>query len=567
MKEIILSLLVAAAVLAGCSRQQQQQYPNSLLAEVPADTPYLLASGEPMPKELTQKFRESIRPVVDDLRARMDEILNELTQSNPDAAQQLRALVDEVMKLAASDGFKQIGLTRDDQLVIYGDGLYPVMRLTLTDAKAFRGFIDRLMSKAGIVISPHSHQGSDYWRVPLGGLVALAGIGGGEFDVALTTPDRETETLTTLFDSRKPDQSVAQAGTVGGLVKQYGFTDNATGFVDSVRLAELVLGNGSDTPGLLADLGVAPDELTPECRAELRGFAGKVPRLVFGYDRLAKDRVGTRGVVEMAPDLAADLEGWTAPVPGLGAESDARLTLGFGLDAGKAMATVKGWMNAAAKRQFACQSLAQVDWAGKAGQVNSAPLFMVGNPKGMVLRLDDVSVDELPEGQALSSANVHVKASVVMLLDNAQTLPAMAKSFVPQLQSVDIPKDGTPVQLPKELLEGIDEPAFAAANDTVLGLSIGDGGEERLKHAMAAKHAGHPPVFHMAFDAGWFYGQMAKWLPKIAEETSEPDSDTGKELNQQARMMEVYAKLFDRLDYRIEFTDRGIEFVQDVTMQ
>lgn len=565
MKKILLSLLVATAALAACSRQQQ--FPNALLDEVPADTPYLLAGGEPMPAELMHRFRESFRPVIGDFRERIQDALNELTKSDPEAAQQFRALMDELAKLASSDGLKQIGVSRDDRFVLYGDGIFPVMRITLSDAQAFRGFIDRLMSKAGIVISPRSHQGSDYWRVPLGPVVVLAGIGGGEFDAAVATPDRESATLATLFDSRKPGRSVAQAGTVADLVKQYGFTDNATGYIDSVRLAELMLGNGGEIPGLLADLGVAPDELTPECRSELRGLVGKVPRLVIGYDRLTADSMDTRGIVEMTPDLAGDLEGWTAPVPGLGTGSDARLTLGFGLDAGKAMATVQGWMKAAAKRKFACHSLAEVDWADSASKINSAPLFMVGNPKGMVLRLDDVSVDDVAQGQPLSGANVHVKASLVMLMDNAQTLPAMAKSFVPQLQSVDIPKDGTPVQLPKDLLEGIDEPAFAAANDTVLGLSIGDDGEKRLKAAMGARPAGHPPVFHLAFDAGWFYGQMAKWLPKIAEETSGPDSDTSKEMQRQARMMDVYAKLFDRLDYRIEFTDRGIEFVQKVDLR
>lgn len=547
-------------LLSGCGREEptpEPDYPNPLLAHVPAGTPYLLASGKPMPKALNERFREAFQPLLDEVRADLDAQFGAMADTDPETAARLRAALDRVLALAEDGSLKRAGLTRDDRVVVYGNGLLPVLRMSVSDPEAFRAYVTEIAGAAGAELPVASHGDVSYWRGEFGPVLVAAGLEDGLFSLGVGPIEGADALLVHLFDAPPPTET-ATAGLVD-MVDHYGFTAHGTGYLDSVRLAELLVGEA----GLLDDMGVLPAEFTPACRSEIREFAALAPRMVMGYDALEEKRMALRSVLELNDALAGEVAEWAAPVPGLAPSDDALMVLGFGLEGVKAAGSMQRWLRQAGQREFACSALNGADWAAAAGAINTGPLYMVGNPRGFVLRLDGLEIRDLQAG------DVSVDGSVVMLLENAQTIPAMAKGFAPGLQDLDIPLDGTPVALPEQATEQLNHPAFAAMTDTLLGVAVGGNGESGLRAAMRAAPGDPPPVFHASLDAGWFYGLLAEWLPRVAEmaETEEGDAEGLEELERSAVMMQAYADLFDRLHYSIVFTGNGVEFAQEVILQ
>ena len=92
-----LCVATAVALIAGCSKPEESP---SLLQYVPADTPYVFASTEPMPDSLADKLEPTIDEVLEAyqriIRHAMAEELVELSaeEDGAEKAEKLQALVD-----------------------------------------------------------------------------------------------------------------------------------------------------------------------------------------------------------------------------------------------------------------------------------------------------------------------------------------------------------------------------------------------------------------------------------------------------------------------------------------
>lgn len=563
-KYVLCAIVGAMIFAAGCERapETEPEYPNALLLRVPADTPYVIASGKPMPEAFTERLGEMLRPLFEDLRGDVGSMLSELEEEQPEIAGRVRAALDRAFELAHDDGLEAVGLTREDRFVFYGNGLMPVMRFSVTDPEAFNGFISEVLGAADVDPPTAEHAGVEYWRGEFGPALLAAGLDDDVFSLGLSAMDRSQAMLDHLFADAGPEQSLGAAGTLSAALERHGFLPHGAGYVDTVRITDLLIGDGRSDAGLLDELDAAPDDFTPACRAEIRELVANAPRTVFGYDVLTGRQVASRSVLELKPWLAEELAGWSAPVPGLGITGDARVAFGFGLDGVKAANALQKWFREAGQREFACAGLNEADWADTAGKINTGPLYMAGNPKGFVLRLDELEIGDLEAGDVKGSG------SLVMLLENAQTLPAMARSFVPELQGYDIPADGTPVPLPEQATDQLGMPGFVAMTGTLLAISVGEDGEPKLRSAMEAPSADPAPLLHVGFDAGWFYGRLAEQMPRFAERAGEElEPEAREELLRSAEMLRIYGEIFDELSYRVVFTENGVEFAQDVTLQ
>lgn len=564
----LIAAVLLIAIVVACGREEPEpEFPNPLLAQVPADAPYLFANGEPLPEGFTQRWERAIKPLFDDMKSNLDSSFSELEEKHPDVARRLRAALKELLTIADEDGMKAAGFTYEDKAVFYGDGLMPVMRMTLTDPEAFRDYIGRVLNAAEIQVPTAEHNGVEYWRGELGPALLVAGIDGNVFSAGVKPMDQQDRLLAHLFGDGSPERSAAEAGTLSAMVDDHGFLRHGAGYIDSVRLASLLIGEGPDSPGLLDSMEIMPVELSSECRGELKDIVAKAPRMVFGYDAVSDDRMKVRSVLELEPAIAQEMAGWAAPVPGLGTSDDARIVFGYGVDFVKAGNSLQNWFRQAADREFACAMLNSVQWRKSAGQVNTAPLYMAGNPKGMVMRLDELEIDHLSLDDEAQQAEFTIKGSMVMLFENAQTLAAMAKGFIPGLQNFDLPADGTPVPLPDQARDHFDQPAFIAMTDTVMGVSVGEDGENTLRAAMQAPVAESPPILDMVFDAGWLYTKMADWMPKLAEQGEDLDPETREQMKQSAEALRTYGEIFGRLRYSIALTERGVTFRQDIALR
>ena len=128
---------------------------DTILRYIPADTPYVLASVEPLPDELMDK----IEPRVDEILQSYQTVLREIVaakqqemsdeQRESEEAQRMAAVIDELAGLLSLEGLRGAGLGRDAAGAIYGNGLLPVVRFELTDGALFDAAISRIEEQAG----------------------------------------------------------------------------------------------------------------------------------------------------------------------------------------------------------------------------------------------------------------------------------------------------------------------------------------------------------------------------------------------------------------------------------
>lgn len=559
----ISTFLLAAVFLTACGDEPQTA--AKLLSRVPADTPYLIASGEPVPEALGKRMRSVLQPMMEDMNAGFGNLVQTLEKTDPEAAERMQAVMAELMPVFRSEeGLKQAGLSREDNFVVYGHRLMPVVRIAPSKPEVFEDWVHSVFEAAKFTPESVQHQGVDAWRVALGPTRLVAGMDDGVYSVALTLPSRLDATLEHLFNGDAIDKSMAEGGKLTAVRDHYGLLPNMTGYLDFVRITELLLGEGQNSKSLIVELGGEAPALTPACKAEMIGFAGRAPRAVWGYQEFGEDYMEGTAVLELAPALAAELQSWTVPIPGLGTDSEALLQFGLSLKALTAAESIRGWLSSLAQREFACAKLAEIPWTMAAGQINTGPLYMVGNPHGLVFQLYDLKVDM----QSMQDSKVN--ANVVFAMENPRSVKALLANVLPQLQSLQIPADGNPVPLPGDLAPQFDKPAFVAMTDHLLGVSVGVESDQRLATAMSADVVEHAPFMQFQFDAQWLYSSLAEVIPKSPAPTaaSEEERLRIEAANRRtAELMRAYAEIYDRMAVRVMFTENGIEMPSRVTFQ
>jgi hypothetical protein len=103
----------------------------------------------------------------------------------------------------------------------------------------------------------------------------------------------------------------------------------------------------------------------------------------------------------------------------------------------------------------------------------------------------------------------------------------------------------------------------AAMTEKMLGVSIGAGEEAKLGDMMKID-AAQQPLF-VAGGKGEVYHVFAQYMRKMTASMSDPAAKQSME--QQAKMMDMYADWFKRLDVHVELTETGIELLETVDMQ
>jgi hypothetical protein len=156
-----------------------------------------------------------------------------------------------------------------------------------------------------------------------------------------------------------------------------------------------------------------------------------------------------------------------------------------------------------------------------------------------------------------------IAAVIAIGSDDPASLLAMAGTFAPDIAKAGLKPDGVPKALPTLPNLPINAPLFAAMTDKLLAISIGTGEDAKLATAMKLDDAQQPLFAGGA--KGEVYHLIAQTMRKGAKAASDPDAQ--KMMEQQAKMMDMYADWFKRADIRVELTEQGIELHETVDMQ
>jgi hypothetical protein len=547
-----------AVGITGCKKKVE----GTMLSFVPADTPYVVANIEPLSKSYTDGVAAKFAPLAGMYEQMIDDGLAALASAPDDTSKRVGvALLTELKGKISLAGMESLGFTPQAHSAIYGIGLAPVMRIELKDPDAFKAFLARVEKRADTQIPTAKIADQTFWRFGKTGspLVGLAILQGNQLVISMIPADASVGLVKQLFGITPPAKSMADAGTLEALNKQFGFTPNGSGYLDMQRFMQALLdAKAGVEKEYVAALGGKGEAATPECRAELLGIAANFPRMVVGYTKLDPNAMEMRFLVEAKPELAKAMSSLVAPVPGLGTSSDAMIDFGASANLGKLIDFANAQANAVAAAPYKCAELAELNQSFaklKQSMSNPQAYMVAGMLKGFRVALS--RYEAAPGGMP------QVAGKVLIASDNPQGLVSLAQTTLPQLSAMKLAANAAPVALPAGLAPPGVPAAYVAYTDKALGVSIGEGEQAALPAFLAAAPADPAPAFVVSY-GGKFFELLATNMAATA--AMAPEDQRAKLDRQMALMRDVYGKVLKRTEMSLLFTDRGIELKQTMLL-
>lgn len=564
----ILAVSVCASLaLAACDKSDDKPATSaaytaadSLLNYIPADSPYVMASIEPLPDDVMDKLEPKIDRMLLAYQGMLEELVvmletkAEAGDGDSADAEKAVAVIAEFSELMSMDGMRSAGFDRDSTMAIYGNGLLPVLRVELSDGALFEAALNRIEERAGERMDIATIAGNSVRYVVADDLKILVAILDKQLVVSMAPAVYTDEQLGSLLGFTGVGANIAEAGVLQQIAGEYGFNDYFVGYFDIAGIAETFI---SGPTGLDEDLFATFDEREPlsgVCQAEAREVAGIAPRVVMGYTGITPEQFDSTIVVEMREDLAAGLATIPAGVPGLGGDMGGLMSFGLSMNIKTMRDFVEARVEALEADPFECELFADLqDTAAQARMGLQQPTMpMVYDFRGFV------GVIEAIEGLDLTTQAppTSVDGQFLLAMDNAPALVSLGAMMNPQIAEIGIEPNGKPVRLNTPEAQMLGGEVFVAMTDDALAMSIGEGSESKLGDVLKAPLSEDGTFFNFSMDAGRYYEFMSEAIAAAEDDDENPMSPEFRAAMQE--VMLAGADFYDRITFDTRFTEKGI---------
>lgn len=555
MKMLLAAL--ACALLISCSKDA----PDSPLAYVPADTPYVFAALEPLPPDLRAQMYRQASTVIESNMPIYRDMAENLADEHPRFGRVMNVLLDEFEGKTIEQVFAANGVNPAGQWLIYGLGFSPVERIQLADPAAFEALLTRLEKAWGEPVPRVTVEDVKVRKLALddSGLALYAAIRGDEAIFAFLPVNQNQAMLRTALGLDLPENSLADSDALAKLADARGYSMHGLGYLDVTRLPGLLLQGGDPLLGQL----VSNDEVDmtlfeSQCRADLQRIAARMPMFSFGYSGIDQNQYSVRTHVRLAPDIVAAFSGLEVPLPGLGANSDAM----FDMAAAWPIAAMEQFLgkqvDAIQAQPFTCPKLAKLnqmadDLGPRVGMLGIVPWT---NLRGMRIRLDRLDLKGLIAGDSESLQN---QAAILLASTQPAGLTAMAQTSLSDLFAAPLEPDGDPVALKSSYLDEAGVEASVAMTDQAVAVAVG---EDKAKLLDEVLHApiGQAGLLMRVHVSGSLYRNLFGTLldvMKKQQSEAEADDDESADVITDSNLAQIRAvrKQMENLEYA-EFTMR-----------
>lgn len=566
-KSGLVLLTIVTVTLSACSKQPGEASASALVSSegllkyVPADTPYLLATPVALPDDVLDKLEPQVDVTLHMYPALIKAILTSVIASKEAAGEDAGELqdaipfVDELGSLLSIEGLRAAGIDRDSRVVMYGVGVLPVIRTTLSDGTLLEAAFARLeeaaankMSVATIGNYEYRFAGDDEGRV-------IVAIMDNELVISVVSAELSEDQLKTVLGLTLPEENIAETRTLKHIADKYGFKDYLVGFMDIERFASVFLDDQSGVNAeLLSMIDYDDSKMSDACKNDLRSIAGVMPRIVIGYTDVNIEKLSSKAVFELRQDLAAGISTMTGPVPGLGSDQGGLFSMGMSTDLLAARDFYAGRLDAMEADPYECEEFFDFQATVAAGrEILAQPVPPVAYGfKGFLAVVEDIEGLDLQNEIPPTSIDMRLLVSI----DNAEGLLAMGAMFSPELAALDLEPDGEPVRLEMGQLAALGQTVHIAMTDDAIAVSVGEGTEDRLGAMLAASVNDPSPFMAFEMDAARYYDSIGDAMMTDGD----GDIESMQELQEAMQaMMNMAKESLSRLSITVDFTEHGIE--------
>ena len=566
----ILPIAAVFAALFACTQDADEVAPG-LLQHVPADTPYAFVTSKLLPGDLRDRLGKHYALQLASQRAafaRVRQQLEETEGAGPmaDKGRQLFAVLDALFaELEGRDSvaaLRELGIEPVTRSVFYGIGVLPALRVEIADASKLNALLDRVEQRAGVSALRAELAGQAYRRIDLG-----------EVDMVLAVTDRHLvgglladplfdRDLPLLLGQSMPDRSLAEAGDIKTLIERYAFTGYGEGFVKLDKLVATLLGEGSArNREVIQALGAMQAPVSDGCMQLTRQIVAGMPRMVMGVKSADRHQMVARGIWESSPPVAAYLQKLAAPVPGVGAAHNGLLAFGVGLDLPQLRNAIEALLRFVSANGATCEWVDPDTLQAVMPQLNLALGPMTAGIKGFNLQIDDIVIDP----QTLEPTDV--RAGLLAAVDDPRGIFALGAMFNPALAAIEIPSDGSFVELPGELgLEQGTPPLKVAVRERALLLLAGGASADLAAKLVNAVAVTPSPLFAVDYGVHQLVERFGEVMERAVTDLGvQGEEEMAAELRDQLTSFRLQAQVFDRLRISVHASADGM--VMDQVME
>ncbi len=455
---LVLVVLVAVAVALATGVFTSRTSGNDLdelLSYVPADSPVVMVGqSEADYAEMSSKTLKNMNP--NDLKP-----ILELFDAHEEGsgAQLVRWLIDDYVQVGAEQGqeglVERYGLNPTGPYGFYISGVAPVLRLSLTSPEPLKAVLAEAAQETGVTAEEGTLGSATLytWTLNEDELTIELGLALDERSMTLSLLSSNDSPEAQMLRFARQPQVEPLAGTerLKQLRADYGDADQFMGYIDFEQLiTAFLLPDHNSTgrelhawfPDMKENMG---EELTEACR-----LSKHMPRVTMGSDSYAIDgdelsqdlsflwQIENEGVVTSLQKLQGH-------VPGYARNADDKLAAyALGLNVSQLVPVLTDFWTQFTTAEFQCEQLQAMQQ--QAQSYNPAMLAMgtamVDSVRGAGIALFNIEASDATPAGLDGSVLVSISS------ENPSALASMVRSFVPGMAGLNIPSDGTAVEIP-----------------------------------------------------------------------------------------------------------------------
>jgi hypothetical protein len=311
---------------------------------------------------------------------------------------------------------------------------------------------------------------------------------------------------------------------------------------------------------------------TAACQKELMSITKTWPRTVFGYTQFEVAtkpmKMTMRMLVENTdPAYMQELQKLRGFIPANLLQPDSKpvFGMGFGFNVDALTPVASKVISDFTQKDYQCQPLA----AAKQKLITSNPLLAMGMMTGMAAGVQGISATildfdgDLKMTQQGAQPDIRsIDAIITLSAKDPQRLLAMAANFQKGMPPIQIPADGTPVDLPIPLPAPNLGPIKLAQKGSHLVAYIGTKATQ-LAQTMSSDPLTATGMFAFSMD----FGRYMKFISDMAMNAEGPEGKVADQLSEQDKaMFKEMTKMDMHVNETFDMTSQGLAFDAKMTM-
>ena len=527
-----IALGLAGFALAACKHQDK----DAPLAFAPADTPYVVANLDVLDDDTRRALLTQADTQLPSQLAQINTAADQMAAKDPDGARLLRALAAEFNGKTIETFAQNAGLDLKGYSALYGLGLAPVLRIGLSDTRAFDGFITRLETAYGkkLDVVNLGTQAYRKYTFATAGTQAVLAMVNKQAVLSLLPADASPSLLRQALGLDRPAKSLMDDGRLATLAKDKGYRNWVVGDVDLTRALPMAISGTDPLIAAVTKARAAAEsaktgepianqlQTSPSCAPEASRIAARMPAISFGYTQLDTGHQNIRFDIALAGDITDAFAGLKVDLPGLGSTGTAPFDASIALPVAQLRTFWSAQADAVSAKPFTCPALTDLNDAfaklGPAVQKAAIPPF--GDMLGLRIALDTL----LP---GKDGGMPTFTGRVLLGTNNPTGLVAMSQMMVPALAQLKLTPNGPPLPLPKDMTNMLGQPAWIALGEKAIVIGVGAGENAKLADTLAAPtgDAGRSARMHLS---GAMYLTWLQLMEQKADSISSTAAALGK---------------------------------------